>query len=68
MEREDFIVPNISCENCAATIKNAMRRLGGVVDVDIDVDTKTVSIDHHEITSREEIINSIRHAGYRVQE
>ncbi len=68
MERENFIVPNISCEHCAHTIKNAMRRLGGVMDVDIDLETKTVSVDHHEATTRDEIINTIRHAGYRVQE
>ncbi len=59
--------PDIVCGGCANSIKKALGNLSGVAQVDVDVATKTVKVEHSEAASRDEIIAALDRAGYFVQ-
>lgn len=67
MERESFVIPNMSCEHCLRTIREALERLGGVENVNVDMPRKTVSVDHAEGTNRKLIVDTLERAGYTVR-
>ena len=56
--------PEIVCGGCADSIKKALGNLTGVAEVDVDVATKKVKVEHSESVSREEIVNALDRAGY----
>jgi copper chaperone len=58
--------PDIVCGGCASSIKKALGNLDGVCEVDVDVSTKQVKVEHSESVSREEIVNALDRAGYSV--
>ncbi len=59
--------PDIVCGGCASSIKKALGNLLGVAQVDVDVATKTVKVEHSEAASRDEIIAALDRAGFSVQ-
>ncbi|MBA3693824.1 MAG: heavy-metal-associated domain-containing protein [Acidobacteria bacterium] len=59
--------PDIVCGGCASSIKKALGNLSGVAQVDVDMATKTVKVEHSEAASRDEIIAALDRAGFSVQ-
>jgi|TARA_R110002110_G_scaffold206871_1_gene419064 copper chaperone len=58
-----YSVPEISCGHCKSTIEAAVQGLGGVARVEVDIDTKTVTVDGGD---RATIVTAIEDAGYDV--
>ena len=58
--------PEIVCGGCASSIKKALGNVEGVSNVDVDVATKKVTVNHGENVSRERIVDALDHAGYSV--
>jgi copper chaperone len=58
------VAPDIVCGGCAGAIKNALGKVGGVSQVEVDVDTKTVSVEHDAEVSREKIVEVLDDAGF----
>ncbi len=58
-----FTVPDISCGHCVDAITSAVTPLSGVTAVNVDVDTKTVTVTGGE---RDGIVAAIDEAGYDV--
>ena len=58
--------PEIVCGGCAGSIKKALGNVEGVKDVEVDVATKKVTVNHDETVSRENIVNALDRAGYSV--
>jgi copper ion binding protein len=44
MSQATFSVPSISCDHCVRTIRAALGEVAGVQHVDVDIDTKQVSV------------------------
>ena len=44
MTERSFVVPNISCHHCGMTIKRELNEVDGVASVDVNIDTKTVTV------------------------
>ena len=63
MTTTTYLVPEISCGHCKSTIESAVGDLEGVDRVDVDIETKTVTVDGGE---RETIVAAIEDAGYDV--
>lgn len=59
-------VPDITCGGCANSIKNALRTVDGVRHVEVDVDSKVVSVEHGEAVSREQIARKLDDIGFPV--
>ena len=58
-----FQVPDISCDHCKAAIEGSVGKVTGVASVDVDVDTKIVSVTGG---TDADVIAAIDDAGYDV--
>jgi len=63
-ERTTATAPDIVCGGCANAIKNAFGRVDGVSNVEVDVATKQVSVDHESSITRDDIIRVLEDAGF----
>ena len=64
MKQETFKVPEASCKHCSMTITNALKDLSGVEQVDVDLDTRLVTVGFDTPISIEEISKAMKDAGY----
>lgn len=58
--------PDIVCGGCASSIKKALGNIEGVSEVNVDVATKKVTVNHSRDVSREKITDALDRAGYSV--
>ena len=58
---------DITCGGCAGSIKNALGKMEGIRNVEVDVDTKMVSIEHGAHISREQIEAKLDDIGFPVE-
>lgn len=56
--------PDIVCGGCASAIKNALGNVEGVKEVDVDVESKAVTVEHTPNVSRDKIIETLGRAGF----
>jgi len=60
-----FVCPDISCNHCAMAIKNGLGPVDGVDTVEVDVATKTVSVDFEsDKVSEADIGSKLGELGY----
>jgi len=57
-------VPDITCGGCAGSIKKALGSVQGINHVNVDIATKTVTVQHDDGLPREEIIKRLDRAGF----
>ena len=60
-------VEGMSCSHCVNAVKNALTALGGVSEVEVDLERKTATLEYSadEVTL-ERIIEAIEEEGYDV--
>jgi copper chaperone len=56
--------PDIVCGGCASAIKKALGSVEGVREVDVNVESKAVKVEHEPNVSREQIIETLDRAGF----
>ena len=59
-----FKVADATCGHCKSTIESAITGLDGVDRVDLDLETKVVTVEHENNVSEELVRNAIATAGY----
>ena len=59
--------PEITCGGCANSIKNALAKLNGVSQTEVDIDSKIVTVKHNENASRQDIIAALDRAGFETE-
>jgi copper chaperone len=64
MTTERFEVPEVSCQHCVNAITKEVSALPGVQRVQVNLDDKTVSVEHSEQVGIEQIVAAINEAGY----
>lgn len=64
MTTEQFRVPEISCQHCVNAITKEVSTLAGVQRVQVNLDTKTVTVEHEPQVTTEQIVAAINEAGY----
>ena len=60
-------VPGIVCGGCASGIKNALGKVPGIHKVEVDVNTKIVTVEHSEAVSREKLADVLDDAGFTAE-
>jgi copper chaperone len=55
------------CGGCANAIKNAFGRVEGVSNVEVDVPTKRVSVEHESTVTRDDIVKVLDDAGFAAE-
>ena len=67
LEHMTVTAPDISCDHCVATVKEAVGALPGVASVEVDPDSKLVAIDFDPgWVSLTQIAAALDEAGYPV--
>jgi copper ion binding protein len=64
MISEQFIVPDVSCQHCINAVSQEVGALVGVQKVDVNLDTKVVTVEHAANVNTAAIIAAINEAGY----
>jgi copper chaperone len=64
MTTERFQVPGVSCQHCVTAITKEVSALPGVQHVQVALDNKTVTVEHGEQVSPDQIVAAINEAGY----
>lgn len=64
MTTSEFHVDGIVCEGCAMSVKQAVFKTPGVVDVQVDVPGHTVTVRHDEAVDPHLIQSALRRAGF----
>jgi copper chaperone len=64
METVKFIVPDISCDHCVATIKRALTELAGVESITGDPASKEVEVRYGPPATRDQIVATLTEWGY----
>jgi copper chaperone len=62
-ETVTYTVPAVHCEHCAMSIREEVSEVEGVEEVDVDLDTKVVSISGRELDDVA-LRGAIAEAGY----
>ena len=61
-------VPDVSCGHCKVTVEKALLALDDVERALVDLDDKTVSVEHADSVSEEALRGAVTEAGYSVAE
>ena len=64
MEKQTFIVPNISCGHCVMSIKDELDEIDGVKSVEGDPDTKSITVEWESSTSANTIKERLKEINY----
>ena len=64
MEKQTFVVPNISCGHCVMSIKNELNEIDGVKSVEGDPDTKSITVEWESPTSLDSIKKKLQEINY----
>ncbi len=64
MEKQTFVVPNISCGHCVMSIKNELNEIDGVKSVEGDPDTKSIKVEWESPTSLDTIKEKLQEINY----
>jgi copper chaperone CopZ len=59
-----FTIPNISCNHCVMTIKNQLRELEGVVSVEGDAESKSITVEWEGPCTLEKIKDTLKQINY----
>jgi copper chaperone len=65
MNALSFKVPGMTCGHCEAAVKQEVGHVTGVSQVDVDLDTKDVTVTGTDL-DRDAIVAAIDEAGYDV--
>ena len=63
---EAFSVPDMTCGHCKTTVENAVSSLDGVRSAEVNLEAKTVTVNHDETVDSTSIVGVIEEAGYQV--
>ncbi len=61
------VTPDITCSGCAGSIKNALGKMAGIKQIEVDVSSKTVVIEHDADISRAQIEAKLDDIGFPVE-
>lgn len=59
-------VPDMSCGHCKTTVERALLTVEGVERASVDLETKTVSVEHADSISVDSLRVAVAEAGYSV--
>jgi copper chaperone len=64
MEEKKVILPAISCNHCAMTIKRELSEIPGIQKIQVDVDAKQLTVSWETPASWDIIKNKLSEIGY----
>ena len=62
--KKEVTIPNIHCHHCEMTIKRELAEIDGVKNVEVDVDSKQVSVTWEDPATWQAILDTLSEIGY----
>ncbi|MDO5017776.1 MAG: heavy metal-associated domain-containing protein [Lagierella massiliensis] len=63
-----LIVEGMTCSHCEASVSKALQTVQGVTNVEVDLETKVVKVEHTEDLSKEIFREAVEDIGFDVSE
>lgn len=60
----EFRVPDATCGHCKQTIESAVSAIEGVGAADLDLESKTLKVEHDETVTSDGLVGAVGAAGY----
>ena len=67
MDKQTFLIPNISCGHCVKAIENELNEMTGVTVIANDIGAKTVTVEWNEPATLEKIKATLKDINYPAQ-
>jgi copper ion binding protein len=64
MKTEQYRVPGVSCQHCVQAVTSEVGQIVGVKNVQVNLDTKVVTVEYGDSVAPESIVAAIKEAGY----
>lgn len=66
MAQSIYTVDGMTCDHCAGSVTAEITKIGGVINVQVDVPARSLTIDSERPLAREDVEEAVEEAGYRV--
>lgn len=67
MTEHRFQVPGMSCEHCENAVKSELLKVDGVYTVDVNLESKMVTVSHDAVVNTGAMREAIEEAGYEIE-
>ena len=64
MTTTTFLVPGMTCGHCKGAVTDELSKINGVIKVDVDLDSKVVSVESSAAIEWQAIADAIDEAGF----
>ena len=64
MKTTNFLVPGMTCGHCKGAVTDELSKINGVSNVDVDVDSKKVTIESEADIEWQVIVGAVDEAGF----
>ncbi len=64
MTTTTFLVPGMTCGHCQGAVTDELSKINGVIKVDVDLDSKVVSVESSAAIEWQAIADAIDEAGF----
>lgn len=64
MTTTKFLVPAMTCGHCTSAVTEELKKISGVVEVEIDLETKQVTVDSSIEIEWQDVVEAIDEAGF----
>lgn len=61
-----YTVTGMTCQHCAASVREELSELAGVTDVDVALDTGAVTVTSDQALNRDDVAAAVGEAGYQL--
>lgn len=60
----EFLVPDATCGHCKQTIEGTVAAIDGVTAAELDLQSKTLKIEHEDTVQADALVSAVSAAGY----
>lgn len=64
MTMTTFLVPGMTCGHCTGAVTDELSKINGVTNVDVDLDSKKVTIESEAVVEWPVIVGAVDEAGF----
>ena len=64
MTTTTFLVPGMTCGHCKGAVTDELSKINGVTNIDVDLDSKKVTIESEAVVEWQVIVDAIDEAGF----
>ena len=64
MTTKTFLVPGLTCGPCKGAVTDELSKINGLTNIDVDLDTKKVTIESEAVVEWQVIVDAVDEAGF----